>query len=422
MEQRRRLYDYLTNIHLEHMHAGPIDNQEMRRVVNRVGKWRRTISTKRQPQQTKPAPTFNLREFEFGSTQDLDSTSPLDDGDDSFITPNLRNHKKKYKLELEGSTVLMSLPLELQFMILENYFDASHHSTLASVCKLWNHIMKNSKTARAKRYIEYDNKPDTSSITAPTMTPIVDIPKKLKIHMALLMDKSQQYFFKDSTKNDPSAAPTTDFSRFGLKGPFPGLTMFAEDPIVIFPDQSSGTNCKVGDKKGTKTTNSSIEGEKDPADVNRFCFSQEFVYKYQTTGMFPSLLGAGFHGSARRITLTTESTVGDYTKALVGQMKELAKSARERRCSELTRSTHDKQVISLWERLTATDGQFLVQVDNSFMFYEGYLLNLTPCEKMPSDFHQDNLLLDSEINFLDLNVLPPSRLFTRHPFSDSEDD
>ncbi|RVD83066.1 uncharacterized protein DFL_007468 [Arthrobotrys flagrans] len=312
---------------------------------------------------------------------------------------------------------LMSLPLEIHFMLLEDCFDAKDHSTLARVCKLWNHIMKTSRAARAKRYIDYRNEDQDP----------IDAPRDLKIHMALLMCQSEQYFFKDSTSlQDKQPSVPADAYRFSLRGPYPGLNIFAEDPIFIFSDQNSD---KEGEAKESQTQNSndksaagttSIEGtSSDITDEPGISFSQSFIYKYQTTGMFPSRLGAGLHGSGKRITLTKSSKVGDYTEALVAQMKGLAKSARERRCYELSRSTNDKQIISLWERLTATDGEFIVQVNNYDTAYGGCMLPLTPGESQPRESLQNDLFLE---HVLALNVHPPPWVFTRYPYSGSEDD
>ncbi|KAK6335229.1 hypothetical protein TWF718_010664 [Orbilia javanica] len=328
---------------------------------------------------------------------------------------------------------LLSLPLELNYMILEHYFDAMDHVTLARVCRLWNHILKTSRTARAKRYIDYHNdKKDRGSVSSRPAGGGDDLPDNFKIHMALLIDRNQLYFFKDgaSLKDDESSI-SADAYRLSLKNPYAGLTIFADDPIFIFPDQSLSQNYEAQEDQAQTTSGNGMSKTGSPEDIPsdttnsgepEISLSQLFVYKYQTTGMFPSLLGTGVHSSRKLLVIPKSSTVGEYTEILVGQMKDLAKAAREKRCSELTRSTNDKQIISLWERLTATDGEFFIKLNNLGMFYGGNILLLTPDESQLCQSSSSDLFFRSLFNVLEINSIEPSHLLARHPFSDSEDD
>ncbi|KAK6510427.1 hypothetical protein TWF506_009535 [Arthrobotrys conoides] len=425
MERRRRLYDYLSSTHR-------LDPEVRRnlRLQNTITNWSLAAVTARAGLKSRPTKsTTTLRECARDQDQGLEYTDTHHD------------HAGTAADDINSTAVpisgLLSLPLELHFMLLEDHFDARHHSTLAGVCKLWNHIMKTSRIARAKRYIDYHND-DRANRKLPLEFQTPDLPKDVKVHMALLVGQSQRYFFKDTTSlSDTDPSVPADAYCLGLKGEYPRLNIFAEDPLFIFPDQNSDKEYKAkhddndvetqkskdkGAVEATSVEDTSISISSDLTAEPKISFSQSFIYKYQTIGMFPSLLGAGIHSSSERITLMKSSTVSDYTKALVAEMKELARRARDKRCSELSRSTSDKQIISLWERLTATDGEFLVQVNNFCMIYDGHTLNLRLDESQPCESVQRDLFFDHAVNLLDLNVLPPSRLLTRHPFSDSEDD
>ncbi|KAF3132438.1 hypothetical protein TWF594_009567 [Orbilia oligospora] len=435
MERRRALYDYLASIH----RLDPKIRRTLR-LQNNFTNWRLAATRARvgskllQPIKR----TTTLRECAHDQGIAYSNTDAPLDADENV---GVHDEDEPASSIVSG---LLSLPLELHFMLLEHYFDARDHSALAGVCKLWNHIMKTSRTARAKRYVSYHDD-DKAASSSPSARPKIDLPRNFKVHIALLIGHSQQYFFKDSTSvQDKGPSTSEDAYRFGLKGRYPGLNTFAEDPLFVFPDHDQNSDKELKAKAKSKndqtqelsndqgktaaenTSGEDASSDHDLPEESRISFKQSYIYKYQTIGMFPSLLGAGIHGAANRIALTKSSKVSDYTKALIAEMKELAKKAREKRCSELTRSTSDKQIISLWERLTATDGEFLVQVNNFCMIYDEHRLDLKMDANQLYDFSSDpsnnDLFFDKAIALLDLNVLPPSRLSTRHPFSDSEDD
>ncbi|KAK6353802.1 hypothetical protein TWF730_008228 [Orbilia blumenaviensis] len=351
-----------------------------------------------------------------------------------------------------SSTGISSLPVEIHYIILEEHLDARDHGSLAAVCSLWRHIMMTSPIARAKRYIEHSD--DRQNIYCASHP--VRVPGNFKIHMALRICQSQQFFFKDGSDN-------MEGCRFGLKGRYAGLTIFQEDPLFIYPEQSyddlvaehkdsdhqhqdhTQQTCEDGidEIELGSLVNHVEEGEEREGEVrgpeekaapdneptlndeHRIIFSQSFLYKYQTTGLFPSLLGTGMRRFMNNITLTKFSKVSDYTTALVTRMKELAKQARETRSSELSRTANDQQIISLWERLTATDAQFLFQINNFCLLYGGEtLLYLKEDKNQPCESCQNDLFLDHEINLLGLGVLPAARPYSCHPLliSDSDSD
>ncbi|KAK6529275.1 hypothetical protein TWF281_008454 [Arthrobotrys megalospora] len=321
------------------------------------------------------------------------------------------------------SSVRVSLPLEIQFMILEEA-DAQDHGNLARVCKAWHIILQRSRVAQLKRYIDYSVELVASSNGSPYDRPTLGLPPKFKIHRMVRIhlgnNVNQQYIFKDDYGLQENQL-AENYYCFRSKGSYPGLNVFTEDPIFIFPDQDPTITgeCK-GDKRISEASFAYPSGP-DP-DEPVVTLSQVFFYKYQTSGFSPTILGSGIHSPPEDITLTRSSTVKSYTETLVSRMKEIAELAREKRYSELSKSNKDKQLIALWERLTTTDGRFLFQVQNHTPLHQGHRLTLKEDESEARESVMNELPPSNDVRPKLLDVLPVQRSYISHPFSDLEDD